>query len=193
MIITDDKRHCGILIESIVAKTAQIIEARGYVERAAQRVKILRQGQSRTCRVGFLLAVDVDVVFRIVTRHELTVIDHGLHIESERRQALRLETLEVPIIRQVHILVPERRQRTILRQRNYIIERQPQLRGRHRRNQNKNYQKKLLFHNINLRFTTQQFSCTQPGLQTGSPTCQSSSRLSLRRRGAVGVRSPYRS
>ena len=127
--VAQTNRNTGELGILVSTEAPHIAQLRIQIERTARQVEILSDGKIAVCIEGLLAAIDVKVLFGVVTLGDITVVLCRSHVQRQAGKAVCLIGAVFPITGQIHVLGAEGFQRTVIRQGNGLlqIERYPLL------------------------------------------------------------------
>ena len=127
--VAQTNRNTGELGILVSTEAPHIAQLRIQIERTARQVEILSDGKIAVCIEGLLAAIDVKVLFGVVTLGDIAVVLCRSHVQRQAGKAVCLIGAVFPITGQIHVLGAEGFQRTVIRQGNGLlqIERYPLL------------------------------------------------------------------
>ena len=95
--VADPNGNRRELIVGIVAKIAHVAQVRVNIEATTQQVEVLFDLQATSCKERLLLAIDIDVVSRVVTLRDVAIILSWGEVEREAGQTFCPIGSELPI------------------------------------------------------------------------------------------------
>ena len=114
-----NRRILGILV---LTEVTHVFQIRLDVESTPGQVKVLLDGKAGTGTEHLLLTIHIHVRIRVISLRDVTIILRRSQVQGQTRQTVGLVGTVLPITGQIHVLITESRQGTVICQFNGFLQ-----------------------------------------------------------------------